>query len=217
MHLFSVGGRSGSFESSTELFGRGSLDSVCQGKLNFGVDHFNNSGTFGTNFWILGDQWAGYNAGITDLNGGGTGTVSGTHFCVQLFNSTAQRSIAVFFVHIVTAGTRVVTKSNTVDVDNVGVGFVDFTDSKNITGGLFHFAVLVKKVPETRFSLDWGSSKNFHAVNLWIGIGSSGGLAASDLVLVDESLLSGHDVAKNKGKGRRRKRKGEGECFVFFF
>ena len=172
----------------------GALDAVSQWEFDFGVDHFKDGGTFGTNGWVFVHQWSGHNAGVTDLDGGGTGTVTGRHFGVQLFHGTAQRSITVLFVHIVAAGTGVVAKRNTVHVDNVGVLLHDFTHGKDVAGGFFHFAVLMQKVPETRFRLDGGFGKDLHAVDLRSLVVGGGSFTPRDLVLVDFGYLGSHCV-----------------------
>jgi hypothetical protein len=175
----------------------GALDAVSQWEFDFGVDHFKDGDTFGTNGWVFVHQWSGHNAGVTDLDGGGTGTVTGRHFGVQLFHGTAQRSITVLFVHIVAAGTGVVAKRNTVHVDNVGVLLHDFTHGKDVAGGFFHFAVLMQKVPETRFRLDGGFGKDLHAVDLRSLVVGGGSFTPRDLVLVDFGNLGSH--LKTKG------------------
>ena len=178
----------------------GALDAVSQWEFDFGVDHFKDGGTFGTNGWVFVHQWSGHNAGVTDLDGGGTGTVTGRHFGVQLFHGTAQRSITVLFVHIVAAGTGVVAKRNTVHVDNVGVLLHDFTHGKDVAGGFFHFAVLMQKVPETRFRLDGGFGKDLHAVDLRSLVVGGGSFTPRDLVLVDFGNLGSHVVRRIESK-----------------
>ena len=126
--------------------------------------------------------------------------MTGRHFSVHLFNGTAKGDVTVLFVHIVAAGTGVVSKRNTVHVDDVGVLLHDFTHGKDIAGGFFHFAVLMQKVPETRFRLDGGFGKDLHAVDLGCCVVLGWGLATGDLVVVDKCLGSSHDVLNERQK-----------------
>ena len=65
------------------------------------------------------------NAGLDNLDRASTATVTSSHFAVHLVHSAVEGQITVLFEHIVRAGAGVVTKPDTVHLQDVRVLFGD--------------------------------------------------------------------------------------------
>ena len=75
----------------------------------------------------------GFNGGGTDnLDGRLASSVARSQFRVHLFDGTGEGHVTVLFVHIVSAGTRIVTEPHAVVLDGVGVLFVDLPPQKKL-------------------------------------------------------------------------------------
>ena len=72
------------------------------------------------------------NGGADDLDGTVTSTVSSGHLLVALLDSTEERSVTVLLVHVVSAGTRVVSQPDSVVLD-LDSALVDLPTSANLS------------------------------------------------------------------------------------
>ena len=72
------------------------------------------------------------NGGADDLDGTVTSTVSSGHLLVALLDSTEERSVTVLLVHVVSAGTRVVSQPDSVVLD-LHSALVDLPTSTNLS------------------------------------------------------------------------------------
>ena len=72
------------------------------------------------------------NGGADDLDGTVTSTVSSSHLLVALLDGTEERSVTVLLVHVVSAGTRVVSQPDSVVLD-LHSALVDLPTSANLS------------------------------------------------------------------------------------
>ena len=72
------------------------------------------------------------NGGADDLDGTVTSTVSSGHLLVALLDSTEERSVTVLLVHVVSAGTRVVSQPDSIVLD-LDSALVDLPISANLS------------------------------------------------------------------------------------
>ena len=125
-----------------------------------------------------------------DLNGTRTGTMTSSHFVVKLCNCTSDGKITVFTVHIMGTRTGLVTKPDSVILDDTGVLLNDFNTVEDFSSGLLHLTELVHVVPELGFSNNSVGCKDNHAVCLWVRVLISSSLTAYYLVSVHFSTNS---------------------------
>lgn len=126
-------------------------------------------------------------------------TMSSSHILIQRLNGQSTRHIAVFLVHIVCSGTRIITEPNSVILDSQGsflrnlvplVGFIESSwrhliHGNDFAAGLFDFSGLLQKVPETRFCDLGVGCKDAHSIELGSRVVFGGELAPNDLVLME--------------------------------
>lgn len=110
------------------------------------------------------------NAGFDNLDGFSTSTVTTAHLRVHLGHGTAERGIAVLFVHVNGEGTGEITENDAVVLDSSGVLLVDLAGGNDLT---LHFTDLVLSlhvVPELGTSEDSITGKHTDSVKLRLGL-----------------------------------------------
>ena len=121
---------------------------------------------------------------INDLDGMGTSTMTSTHIAIALCHGITDSQITVFTVHVVSAGTRVITQPDAEIFDLNGRCLVDLFQADNLTGGLLELFQLAQEVPETGLGDNAIGSKDSHFVERSRGLLLCWQLAANDLVFL---------------------------------
>jgi hypothetical protein len=127
-----------------------------------------------------------------DLYGAGAGTVSASHFVVELRDGAGELDIPELAVHVVRSRAGRVTQPNAVVLDDAAVLLHELDAVQDFTRRLLHLAELVHVVPEFRLGDRRVGGKDDHAVGLGVGVFLVGGVAADHLVLAHQSSNS-HD------------------------
>lgn len=80
--------------------------------------------------------------------------------------------VTILSVHVVRAGTRIVTQPHTVILDTIGgIRFLNLFDLNNLTVGLLDFLETTQKVPEARLGHNVIGRKDGHSVERWVRVG----------------------------------------------
>ncbi len=113
------------------------------------------------------------------------GTMSGGHILVQRLDGSRAAHLSVRLVHIVRAGSRIITDPDAEVLDFQGSLLVDDIERDNLAGRLLDLAQLHQEVPEAGFGHHGVGCKDAHAVQFrrWVRIG--GQMAADDLVFLE--------------------------------
>lgn len=136
-----------------------------------------------------------------------TRSVPRSHILVESLNSICSRHLTVLLVHVVGAGTRIVTDPDTevldlerallVDLENY-VNYVPNISRMNLTYhvqaddltvGLLDLAELHQEVPEAGLGDHSVRRKYAHAVQLWRWVCLGGQMAADDLVFCEATCI----------------------------
>ena len=130
------------------------------------------------------------------------GTVAGSHIGVECLNGCDSGCLTVLLVHVVCAGSRVVSDPNAEVLDLQGVLLRDLEgrellfssrlqngctydiDADDLASGLLHLLETTKEIPETGFSDDSIRREDAHAVEGRSRVGLRGQMAPNDLVLL---------------------------------
>lgn len=103
---------------------------------------------------------------LEDVDGGESSTVSGSHVLVQGLGSLGTRQSAELLVHVVGAGSRVVSEPDSKVLDLERLLLVDGVHGNNLTGSLLHLSKLTNEVPESRLGDRLVDGKDPHSVQL---------------------------------------------------
>ncbi len=122
-----------------------------------------------------------------DLDGSRARSVTSSHFIVQLRDSSGKGNISELTVHIVGTRSGVVTKPDTVVLNDSGVLLNDFNTVQDFTGGLLHLSKLVHVIPELGLCDNSVRGKDDHSVSLWVRDIVRGSLSAHHLELAHDS------------------------------
>ena len=117
-----------------------SVDRLNDGEFKTSVSHRKSFGSLD----VLAVQ--GYSS--NDLDGIRLSSVVTSHFLVELWNSTIERSVSEFLVHVVDGSSGLVFKNDSVGLNAVGVLFIDFVDRENSSLWSFNLLELSHVVPK---------------------------------------------------------------------
>eukprot|EP00472_Partenskyella_glossopodia_P012806 CAMPEP_0197515514 /NCGR_PEP_ID=MMETSP1318-20131121/631_1 /TAXON_ID=552666 /ORGANISM="Partenskyella glossopodia, Strain RCC365" /LENGTH=152 /DNA_ID=CAMNT_0043063911 /DNA_START=221 /DNA_END=676 /DNA_ORIENTATION=+ len=95
-----------------------------------------------------------HNAGLDNLDRRFAASVARGELGVHLFDGASEGGVPVLFVHIVSAGSRVVTKPHAVVLDVVGLLLEDLVNSDNLSVSPLDLLEFGKEVPEPGASDD---------------------------------------------------------------
>ena len=109
---------------------------------------------------------------LQDLDGARSGTMAGTHVSVGLGDGIGGVGGSVLTVHVVRAGSWVVSEPDAEVLDNGGGGLGDLLDGDDLAGGLVDLLVVRDKVPESGLGRDRVRGEETHTVKWWRGLGS---------------------------------------------
>lgn len=124
---------------------------------------------------------------LEHVDGSESRSVSGSHVLVQHLNSVGSRNISVLLVHVVGAGSRVVSDPDTEVLDLGGGLLGDLVDGDNLTGGLLDLLELGQEVPESGLGHNLVGGKDSHSVELLLGGSLGRQLSANNLVFVEST------------------------------
>ena len=116
-----------------------------------------------------------------DLNTAVTGTMSGSHFGVQLIDRTGQGGIAELLVHVMSSAAAVVAKPDSEVLYVRRLLLEDLVNGKNLTGRFLQFMHFVKKIPESALCRHRVRSKDPHTVYFRVLIGLRGDFTSDHL------------------------------------
>lgn len=119
---------------------------------------------------------------LQDVDGSESGSVSSSHVLVQGLNSSDSRDISDLLVHVVGAGSGVVSDPDTKVLDLGWVSLVDLVDRDDFTGSLLDLVQFLQKVPVTGLGDDLVCGEDSHSEQLWFRNGLSWQTTANDLV-----------------------------------
>lgn len=122
-----------------------------------------------------------------NLDGSWASAVTTGHFIIQLRDSSSQRNVSEFAVHIVGTRTGGITKPDTVVLDNSVILFNNLHNVQDFTRGLLHLSELMHVIPELGLGDDCVGGKDDHPVSFRVWDISSRGLAAHNLKLLHNS------------------------------
>jgi len=107
------------------------------------------------------------NSSADNLNRRLTCAMKTSHLLVHLMHSPYKRGISVLFTHIVRTGTRMISQSDSIVLNNPCVLLSDLVNTQDLTSRLLHLLVLMQEIPESRLCgyLIW--CKDLHTVQLW--------------------------------------------------
>lgn len=110
--------------------------------------------------------------------------VAGGHVLVESLDSIRSRHLSVLLVHVVSAGSGVVSDPDAEVLDTERVLLGNLVKTDDLTVGLLDLLQLGEEVPETGLGDDLVGSENSHAVELGGGVGLGRQMAANDLVFL---------------------------------
>lgn len=121
---------------------------------------------------------------LQDVDVSKSGSVSGSKVLVHLLDGSDSGDITVFLVHVVSAGSGLVSDPDT-NVLHLGwVWLRDNVKSNNFTRSLLDLVKLLQKVPVTRLSNNIVRSKNSHTVEFWLRDSVGRETTANNLIFV---------------------------------
>lgn len=112
------------------------------------------------------------------------GTVAGSHVGVERVNGICSGQLTVLLVHVVRAGTRVVSDPDAKVLDLEGVLLVDHLDADDLTGGLLDLLETTQEVPVSGLGDRLVGSEDGHAVEGGGRVSLGGQVAPDDLVFL---------------------------------
>ena len=142
------------------------------------------------------------------MDGPEAGAVAGGHVLVERLNGVGAAHLTVLFVHVVGAGTRVVSDPDTEVLDLERMLLVDLSGGQylvhpvpiipihilthlverdDLTVRLLDLSELREEVPESALGNDIVWSKDAHAVELWGRVGITWKVTANDLVFLESA------------------------------
>ena len=146
----------------------------------------------------------------TYVDGPEAGAVAGSHVLVERLDGVGAAHLTVLLVHVVGAGTRVVSDPDTEVLDLERVLLVDLpavnissachlsfppsndlthlVERNDLTVRLLDLSELREEVPESALGNDIVWCKDAHAVELWGWVGVRGQKAPNDLVLLQATF-----------------------------
>ena len=127
-------------------------------------------------------------SGPDDLKVASSSSVTASHLCEHLSDSTVEGGIAVLLVHVMDTGAGVVTEPDGVVFNLVGLPLVDLLDSEEFSAGRLSLAESPQVVPETGLGDDVILSEELHSEHLRGGILGRGGSTSNDLKQTDVLL-----------------------------
>jgi len=101
---------------------------------------------------------------LDDLDGGGSGSVPGAHVAVALSHRPGGRQVAVFAVHVVSTGARVVSEPDAEVLDGSGLLLVDLLAGDNLADSLLDLLQTIQVVPEAGLGHHAVSGEDTHPV-----------------------------------------------------
>ena len=112
-------------------------------------------------------------------------TVLRCHILVHGLDSCRSAHLPIFLVHVVCAGSRIVSKPDTEVLDLEGALLVNLVQSHDLAVRLFDLSQLHEEVPEARLGHDCVVCEYAHAVEFrsWVGVGRE--VATDHLVFVE--------------------------------
>lgn len=143
------------------------------------------------------------------MDGPEAGTVAGSHVLVERLDGVGAAHLTVLLVHVVGAGTRVVSDPDTEVLDLERVLLLDLpavnicvlhhplpkikfathlVERNDLTVRLLDLSELREEVPESALGNDIVWCKDAHAVELWGWVGVRGQKAPNDLVLLQATF-----------------------------
>jgi len=99
-----------------------------------------------------------------DLDGGGSGSMPGAHVAVTLSHRSGGRQIAVFAVHVVSTGTRVISEPNAEVLDGGWPLLVDLLAADNLADSFLDLLQTIQVVPEAGLGHYAVSGEDTHPV-----------------------------------------------------
>lgn len=119
-----------------------------------------------------------------DVDGPETSTVAGSHVGVERLDSICSGQLTVLLVHVVRAGTRVISDPDTEVLDLEGVLLVDSLDADDLTSGLLDLLETAQEVPVSGLGDRLVGSEDGHAVEGGGRVSLGGQVAPNDLVFL---------------------------------
>ena len=157
----------------------GTSNTVRNGEFNLGINELLNVRTTNLRSFDL--------SNTDDLNGTETGTVTGSHVHVEALDGFNTAHGTELLVHVVGAGTRIVTQPNTEILNLHGLLLANGSAADNFSSGTLNLLELTQEVEETRFGNDFVGSEDAHLVELRSGI-LFGGEFTTDNLIFNEHL-----------------------------
>jgi hypothetical protein len=127
----------------------------------------------------------GRNSAATYVDGPEAGTVTGSHILVQRLDRSGAGHLSVFLVHIVGAGSRVISDPDTEVLDLERALLVDLVEGNDLAVGLLDLAELHQEIPESGFGDHIIGSEDAHAVEFGGRVRLGRQMAADDLVFLE--------------------------------
>jgi len=128
---------------------------------------------------------------LDDLDGGSSGSMPGAHVAVTLRDSSSGSQIAVFTVHVVGTGARVVSEPNAEVLDGSWPLLVDLLAKDDLADSLLDLLQTIQVVPEAGLGDNAVSRENAHPVKRRHSQLVGGDLSPDDTVL-DQITLCLH-------------------------
>ena len=100
------------------------------------------------------------------------------HFHVELADCAVEGDISVLFVHVVDAGSGLVSEHNSESLNMVGPAFEDLVDGEDLTLGTLSLQLSSEVVPELGFGNHIVASEESNSIDFGVGVSLSGELAA---------------------------------------
>ena len=118
------------------------MDARRQRELDLGIVHLLDSSTSGlaSGNWLNSD----------DLNAVSSSTMTSSHIPIALGDSSRDGQVTVFTVHVMSSGTRVITKPDTEVLNLQGLLFPDLFNADNFASGFLELPQLTQKVPKSK-------------------------------------------------------------------
>ena len=161
------------FTSKDWLEGAG--NTMGNGEFNLGINELLNVRTTDLGSFNFGDT--------DDLDGTETGTMTGSHVHVKTLDSFNTAHGTELLVHVVGAGTRIVTQPNTKVLNLHGLLFAYRGTTDDFAGRALGLLQLAEEVEETGFGDDFVGSEDAHLVELGSGFLLGWELTTNDLIL----------------------------------
>jgi hypothetical protein len=124
---------------------------------------------------------------LEDVDRSESRSVSGSHVLVEHLNGVGSRNVSVLLVHVVSAGSGIVSDPDAEVLDLSGGLLGDLVDGNNLTGGLLDLLELGQEVPESRLGDNLVGGENSHSVELLLGSSLGRQLSANNLVFVEST------------------------------